>query len=487
MSRAALDLRFHRWTGNGTRPRSLWVDEALAAEAAEPPTVLDGERRADVCIVGGGFTGLWTAVRLLEQAPGLSVAIVEADLCGSGASGRNSGGAGHWWSKLPTLIRLLGLEDARQVLRHSVEAIDAIHAFVVAHAIDCGLRHAPSVWSTTMPHQAAPWSAMFKAGQSLGLQPPHRILTADELRAMFGRGPYYSGIVEDRATRMQPAQLARGLRRVALGMGAAVFERSPVSRIQGAADGVAVEAGAGRIVAANLVLAANAWMAHLPPFCNRVTVVSSDIVITDPIPDLLRERGLTQRPSGVNSRLMLNYGGLTPDGRAYVGRGGGTIAYANRVTEEFDHSPRQAAEVEADFRYLYPELAAVPIARSWAGPVDRSPTGLPWFGHLAEDPRVHYGIGYSGHGVGAAALGGRILASQLLERQDDWTGLGECLHRARSGHYPPEPLRSIAGHAIRAGVVRKEAAERDGRVAGRIDRVLASLANASLPDRKLLA
>jgi glycine/D-amino acid oxidase-like deaminating enzyme len=215
-----------------------------------------------------------------------------------------------------------------------------------------------------------------------------------------------------------------------------------------------------------------------------VTVVSSDIVATDPIPDLLRERGLTHRPSGVNSRQMLNYGGLTPDGRVYLGRGGGTIAYANRITADFDQSPRQAAEVEADFRYLYPELSDVAITHSWAGPIDRAPTGLPWFGRLPEDARVHFGIGYSGHGVGASALGGRILASQLLDRDDEWADLGACLRRARRGHYPPEPLRSIAGHAIRGGVVRKEVAERQGREGSRIDRLLAGFANSSLPDRR---
>ncbi len=484
MSDGALDLRFPRWPGQAPRTRSLWIDEALAADAAAELRSLEGEQRADVCIVGGGFTGLWTAVRLLERAPSLRVTIVEADLCGSGASGRNSGGTGHWWSKLPALIRLLGPEDAKKLLQASVQAVDDIHAYAAQHRIACELRHAPSVWSTTHPRQAGPWAAMFKAAYDLGLQPPHRSLSAEELRAMFGKGPYYSGIVEERATRMQPARLARELRRVALGLGAQVLERSPVRRISSSAAGVSVEAGNGRIVAAQIVLAANAWMAHLPAFRSLVTVVSSDIVATDPIPELLRQRGLAQRPAGVNSRLMLNYGGLTPDGRVYLGRGGGTIAYANRITADFDRSARQSAEVEADFRYLYPELSDVPIPHSWAGPIDRAPTGLPWFGHLPEDPRVHYGIGYSGHGVGASALGGRILASQLLDADDEWADLGACLRRARRGHYPPEPLRSLAGHAIRRSVVRKEQAERQGREGGRVDRLLAGFANASLPDRQ---
>lgn len=115
-------------------PRAIWIEEALArGNALSPP--LDFAGRYQVCIVGGGFTGLWTAIRLREQDPALSIAILEADFCGAGASGRNSGAIGSWWSKLPALIRLVGQDDAVTILKASVAAVQDVEDFVVSHVI----------------------------------------------------------------------------------------------------------------------------------------------------------------------------------------------------------------------------------------------------------------------------------------------------------------------------------------------------------------
>lgn len=477
----SIDLRFRRWTEprSGARPRSLWLQVALAG--AEQPDPLHGTVQTDVCIVGGGFTGLWTAVRLRELAPGTDVAVVEADLCGSGASGRNSGGMGHWWSKLPSLLRRLGRDDAVFVLDRSVAILDEIADFIGQHQIQCELRRGSSVWTATSQAHVGAWEDLLRTADRLGLQAPYRVLGQGELRPMFGDGPYYAGVVEDGAMRVQPAMLARGLRRVAISHGVKVFEKSPVTRIVSEPGGIAVHTAHGRIAAQQVVLAANAWMAHLPAFRASVMVVSSDILYTHPIPDILRERGLQNRPGSRNSQLMMNYGGRTPDGRIYLGRGGGTIAYDARIGPEFDYSAAQIAELESDFRYLYPQLRDIPIAGGWAGPIDRSTTGLPVFGQLA-DPRVHYAIGYTGHGVAASAMAGHALAAAVAGRANRWTRLADCLMRVREGAFPPEPIRYIGGHIVRAGVVRKERAEREGRKPAWIDTQLARLAPATMTD-----
>ncbi|TWT08681.1 FAD-binding oxidoreductase [Reyranella sp. CPCC 100927] len=479
-----IDLRFRRWRPSIATPqhRSLWVDEALTQENVAP-TPLEGEARAGVCIVGGGFTGLWTAIRLRELDPALDVVIVEADLCGTGASGRNSGGIGTWWGKLAPLIRLLGKQEALSVLQASVRAVEDIEAFVAARGIDCDFRHTKSVWSATAPAQVGAWEGAFRAAEQLGLEPPWRRLGEEEMRDLFGhRSPHLAGVMDEHGTRAQPALLARGLRRAAVGAGVRIYERSPVARIADHGAAVKVETTGGAVIADQVVLAANAWMAHLPEFRPYVMVVSSEIVATDPIPELLDKHGMRHRPGGHNSRLMLNYGGITPKGQVYLGRGGGTIAYDAHVGPKFDWSAKQTAEVEDDFRFLYPELEKVPIARSWAGPIDRSTMGLPWFGRLANSERILYGIGYSGHGVGASALGGRILASMVLKRADEWTALEGALQRARHGRYPPEPVRYIGGHLVRAAVARKERAERERRQPTRLDKALARLAPATISE-----
>lgn len=480
-----LDLQMQHWRApRDDTPRAIWIDEALAADGTLSPP-LEAARRHQVCIVGGGFTGLWTAIRLREQDPALSIAVLEADVCGAGASGRNSGAIGNWWSKLSALIRLVGKEDAVTILNASIAAVQDVEAFVARHQIDCALRRGPALWGATARAQIGAWEAAFAAAGQVGLRAPWRRLDEGQFHQLFGdRGPWLAGVIDDQALRAQPARLARGLRAQALKMGIDIFERSPVTRINGRAGELSVHTQHGRIACERLVLAANAWMAHLPEFRPHITVVSSDIVATDPIPTLLAQRGLLQRPHGVNSRLMLNYGGITPEGRVYLGRGGGSIAFRGRVDRRFDYCARQAAEVQADFRYLYPELEDVPITRAWAGPIDRATTGLPWFGRLEACSSVCYGIGYSGHGVGASALGGRILASMVLGRQDDWIAVSQCLQRARRGRFPPEPVRFVGGHVVRAAVVRKERAEREGRRPTRLDKALAALAPATISEAK---
>jgi len=479
----SLDLHMQRWRApTDDTPRAIWIEEALACDGALSPP-LDATRRYQVCIVGGGFTGLWTAIRLREQDSTLSIAILEADFCGAGASGRNSGAIGTWWSKLSTLIRLVGKEDAVTILNASIAAVQDVEAFVNRHRVDCALRRGAAVWSATAPAQVGAWEAAFEAAEQVGLQPPWRRLDEAQLRCLYGeRGPYLAGVIDDQALRAQPAKLARGLRAQALKMGVDIFERSPVTRITGRAERLHVHTRKGSVECERVVLAANAWMAHLPEFLPHIAVISSDIVATEPIPALLAQRGLLQRPHGVNSRLMLNYGGVTPDGRVYLGRGGGSIAFRGRIDRRFDWSARQADEVRADFRYLYPELDDVPITRAWAGPIDRATTGLPWFGSLQACSSAYYGIGYSGHGVGASALGGRILASMVLGKRDEWIAVSNCLARARRGHFPPEPVRFVGGHIVRAAVARKEKAEREGRRPSRLDKALAGLAPATISE-----
>ena len=151
------------------------------------------------------------------------------------------------------------------------------------------------------------------------------------------------------------------------------------------------------------------------------------------------------------------------------------------MTPTFHWSAKRSREVEEDFRILYPELKDVPITRSWAGPIDRSTTGLPFFGHLNGDERISYGIGYSGHGVGATAIGGRMVASLVLKRNDEWRDLSATLATAESGRFPPEPVRFFVGSLVRSAVARKERRELLGRSPFVGDRVLARLASGTVP------
>jgi glycine/D-amino acid oxidase-like deaminating enzyme len=158
---------------------------------------------------------------------------------------------------------------------------------------------------------------------------------------------------------------------------------------------------------------------------------------------------------------MVDYYRTTRDGRIVFGKGGWGIALGGRIGPGFDRDAARAATVTADFRRLYPMLADVPIVRDWSGAVDRSTNGLPLLGHLAGRPHVLYGIGWSGNGVGPSVVGGRILASLALDRDDEWSRCALVDQPYR--RFPPEPIRFIGAHIVRAAVTRKERAEALGR------------------------
>jgi len=353
--------------------RSLWLEEALAGEEESPR--LEGTERADVCVVGGGYTGLWTALRLKELDPALDVALVEADVCGGGPSGRNGGFALTWWSKFTTLKKLCGAEEALRLARASAAAVGEIGAFCAEHGIDADFRPEGWLWSATNPAQLGAWSETVAAIERHG-ERPFAELDAEETAARAGSPRHLGGVFEAAAARVQPALLARGLRRVARERGIRIFERSPVTRIR-----PLVRTERGAVEAARVVLATGAWAVQARPLRRALVVVSSDIVATEPLGDRLSIGGLCIS----DSRLLVNYYRLTRDGRLAFGKGGGTIAYNGRVGAAFHGPSPRADAVEAGMRSIYPNLADARVEASWTGPIDRSLHGLPFFCRLGPD------------------------------------------------------------------------------------------------------
>jgi putative aminophosphonate oxidoreductase len=453
--------------------RSLWLDEALRGETDAP--VLDGAVDADVCIAGGGFTGLWTALRLKEREPALDVALVEADVCGAGASGRNGGFVLSWWAKFRALERLRGAEEALRLARASAAAVGEIGAFCEANGIDAHIRADGWLWTATSPAQIGAWDETIERLAELGEEPFER-LEPEEVARRAASPRHLAGVYEQTAASVQPALLARGLRRVALARGVRIFEHSPVRRLERDRPAGVVTAS-GRVRAARVVLALNAWAAALPELRRALVVVPSDVIATPPIPDRLAEVDWHGGICIDDARLMVNYWRSTLDGRIVFGKGGGGLTYGGRIGPRYERSSPRADWVTASFHDLYPRLADVPAERSWFGPIDRSKVGLPFFGPLGGNERILVGAGYSGNGVGPSFLGGRILASLALGLDDEWAGCG--LVRSAGG-LPPEPIRYVGGRIVRAAVARKERAEDAGREPRRIDVFLAGLAPAAL-------
>jgi glycine/D-amino acid oxidase-like deaminating enzyme len=205
-----------------------------------------------------------------------------------------------------------------------------------------------------------------------------------------------------------------------------------------------------------------------------VVPLSSDVVATEPIPEVLERIGWTGGEAISNSRLMVDYYRTTRDGRIVFGRGGGGLAFRGRFGTSFDWSAARAREVVAALHRLVPAARGARITHAWGGAVDRSHDGLPFLGRLRRGAPVFYCAGFSGNGVAPSALCARVLASLALERDDEWARCG--LTRGVPGRFPPEPARYVGGRLVRAAVHRKEALEDDGRRADPVTRRVAALA-----------
>jgi putative aminophosphonate oxidoreductase len=455
--------------------RSWWLREA-GIGGGRLPQPLAGDRRADVCIIGGGFTGLWTAIRIKERDAGADVVLIERDLCGAGASGRNGGFVMSFWHHFRGLEQVCGTEQALQLAWLSAANVADIGRFCDENQIDAEYRHDGWFWTATNASQLGAWESTIAAIGSHGEQPFTSVPT-EELVARTGSAAHLAGVYEPSCATVQPAALARGLLRVARERGVEVFERSPMVGLERSGTPLLVRTPGGSIAADRVVIATGAWAGQLSELRRAFVVVASDIVITDPAPEELERIGWRDGAAISDSRLMVHYYRTTRDGRIAFGKGGGRVAYDARIGRSFDGPSPIAPALTGRLRGTYPSFAGVPIAASWSGPIDRTVDGLPFFFAMGR-PDVVCGAGYSGNGVGPSALGGRILASLALGVDDEWSRCG--LVRSPPPGLPPEPLRYFGGRIVRAAVARKERAEDAGRGPAALDRALAGLAPAGL-------
>jgi glycine/D-amino acid oxidase-like deaminating enzyme len=477
--------RMRPWTMEGRSGRtSLWVDQALGDEpgAERDAQVLEGERRVDVCIVGGGFTGLWTAIRLLDQDPSLEVAVVEAELCGTGASGRNGGVMSDWWMEVDTLRKHFGVDGAKQLATAVQRAADDIEGFCKQEAIEANVARDGWLWTATSDVQVSSLEHMLQATRSLGVDAYERV-DAGELQERLRSPVHRMGLRDPRGGSLHPARLARGLRRSAIRRGANVFERSPVESIE-AGSTVRVRCRRGAIEADQVVMAANAWMAHLPDFRRDTFICSSDLVATASIPERFAELGWTGREVSFNAKAMLFYWRSTADHRVVFGNVGRKLGFGPRIEDRWER-PSDAIydEIQDGRRRILPGLGEPALTHAWAGPIDRSSTGLPRIGKLGGDPRITYVIGFSGTGVLPTSTLGRCLASVVLGLDDEPAHHARLLERSGSP-FPPEPIRYLGGRIVQQAIIRKESAEDRGDTP---PRPVTAFVNAFLPDGTHLA
>lgn len=447
-----------------------WLEQALATEGrAEPAPSLVGDHSADVAIVGGGYTGLWTALALRERDPSLQVTLLEAEICGAGPSGRNGGFLHGYWASLASTRGVLGDEDALRLARAGEAIVPAVRAFAERRSEDVRLREAGLLMVSAAPAQDTVIDGAVGAAAAVGHPEEAVALSRDEVAARCVSPAFRHGVLFRDGATVEPGLLVRALRRAVLDAGVTVHERTPVLRVRGQE----LTTPGGVLHAPEVVLATNAALGAWRPASRSLTNFGSYVVLTEPAADALEAIGWTGGEAIVDGRMFLHYFRTTSDGRVLMGSGSGPIGFAGRVDDRFSLDRPTAARAEAGLRRLLPGLAGVCVERAWGGPIDVSSDHLPFFG-TKPGTRIHYGAGYSGHGVGPSWLGGRILASLALGADDEWTRLPLVTRRVPT--LPPEPLRRIGGGLVRAAIMACESAEEHDRRPP-----LAARAGAALP------
>lgn len=441
--------------------RSWWLEEALADPSFAGPETppLEGDTTADVAILGGGYTGLWTAWFLKERDPSLDVVILEADICGGGPSGRNGGFCDGWWGHVGDLVPTYGEADAMELLMAAGRSPAEIGAWCDANGVDAWFHHGGDLAVATSPAAEGRWEPTLEVARRLGVEDELAVLSAEEVRERCASPTFGGGLFIRDAATVQPARLARGLRRVLLEKGVRIFERTPVTRFKVSSPAFAETPG-GTVRATEAVLGLGAWATWWRDFHPHLTVRGSYMVITAPAPERLAEVNWTGGEAVRSLRASIHYLRTTPDGRIAFGLGGLQPGLATHIDRRYDHDDRLVGEVAADLRRMFPSLHDVPLEAAWGGPINVSGFTMPFFGTLPPG-NVHYGLGFTGNGVGPSHLGGRILASLATHAGDGFTRLAVVTRKPK--RFPRAAIRYPGMLLVNAAIRAKDDAEDEGR------------------------
>lgn len=419
---------------------SHWYTAAGGLPEPRPP--LPGPIDVDVCVVGGGYTGLWTAYYLARADPGLHIAVLEQRFCGYGASGRNGG----WLTaSLAGSRQRFAASHGRQTvldLQRELQAtVDEVVAVTVREGIDADVVKGGTLTVARSPAQRARLEAVVAEDNEWG-DADHRLLTASQTTDRIAVDGVLAGSWTPHCARLQPARLVRGLAEAVERLGVSLYEQT---RARGIGPGVA-ETDRGEVRARYVLRATEGFTAALPGHRRDWLPMNSALVVTDPLPDAVWERiGWERMETLGDTAHVYMYAQRTADDRIALGGRGVPYRFASQVDTD---GVTQAATIRSLRRVLhdlFPGVAPVPLAHAWAGVlavprdwcstvvVDHA-TGLGWAG------------GYVGHGVATSNLAGRTLRDLVLRRDTDLTALPWVGRRGR--RWEPEPLRWLGVHGM---------------------------------------
>ncbi|MFD6886978.1 NAD(P)/FAD-dependent oxidoreductase [Streptomyces sp. NPDC059957] len=418
------------------KPVSYWLDDP-GKPAAEP--ALTGDEHCDLLVIGGGYSGLWTALLAKERDPARDVVLIEGHEAGWAASGRNGGfcaaslthGLANGMARWPD--ELAKLEDL------GVRNLDAIEEAVARYGIDCDFERSGEIDVATEPHQVAELREFHAEAERLGLAGRSEWLDADAVRAEVDSPTFLGGIWDrDGVAMLNPAKLAWGLKRACIELGVRIYENTRGLDLAGSGEGMAVRTPYGRVFARRVALGTNIF----PSLVKRVRPLTVPVydyaLMTEQLTEeQLASIGWKNRQGLGDSANQFHYFRITPDRRILWGGYDAIYPYGGKLDAEHDHRPETYLKLAEHFFTCFPQLEGVKFSHAWGGAIDTCSRFSAFFG-TAHAGKVAYAAGYTGLGVGATRFGADVMLDLLSGEKTERTELE--MVRSKPMPFPPEPF-----------------------------------------------
>lgn len=430
-------------------PLPYWLD----AEGPPPDfTRQVGEVRCDLAIVGGGFTGLWTALLARQRHPDKRIVLIEARECGGAASGRNGGfcapsishGVSNALKRWPT--------EAEALIRLGRQNLDDMRRDIERLGLDAEFEREGKLTVATTPWQIEGLQAQRRKYERFGIDCQY--LEGDALKAYLDSPGYTAGLFESNYALLNPAKMARELRRTCLEQGVELYEHSPVSNLVRHTDGLTLETAYGVIHTDRLALATNIFTSLLPGLKSKVIPIYDYALTTQPLSsEQLKSIGWEGRYGIVDSGNQFHYWRKTRDNRILWGGYDAIYPFAGKLDEGLTHRPETFVRLAEQFLQAFPQLGDIAFSHAWGGIIDSSARTTLFTGSDA-DGRIAYALGFTGQGVSASRFAAATMLDLLADQKTERTAL-KMLSRAPV-RFPPEPFRYLAVNLAQRGLERED-------------------------------
>ncbi|WP_431951838.1 NAD(P)/FAD-dependent oxidoreductase [Actinacidiphila sp. bgisy167] len=417
-----------------TQPTPFWLEDPGRPRAG---AALVGDEYCDLLVVGGGYTGLWTALLAKERDPHRDVVLIEAREVGWAASGRNGGfcaaslthGLANGLARWPEEFeRLEGLGNRN---------LDGIEETVARYSIDCDFERSGEIDVATEPYQLDDLGASAREAARHGVE--LELLDRDQVRAEVDSPTFVGGLWDRRGVAMlHPAKLAWGLRRACEELGVRVYERTRATQLARNGSGMAVRTPYGRVFARHVALGTNVFPSLLRRVRRYIVPVYDYALVTEPLtPQQLGSVGWKRRQGFGDSANQFHYFRLTADNRVLWGGYDAVYPYGGRLDTARDERPQTYLKLAAHFFRCFPQLEGLRFTHAWGGAIDTCSRFTAFYG-TAHDGKVAYAAGYTGLGVGATRFGADVMLDLLSQEPTERTALR--MVRTKPLPFPPEPL-----------------------------------------------